>query len=87
MLASMRTTVRLDDGLMTEVKRYAFRHRKTLTAVIEEALRETLGRPEPPRRAKRVKLTTCDGLGPRPGLDLDDTAALMDHLDGSDASA
>ena len=38
----MRTTIRMDDHLLSEVKQFAARTGKTLTAVIEEAVRETL---------------------------------------------
>ena len=38
----MRTTINLDQGLLTEAKVLAQRTGKTLTAVIEEALRERL---------------------------------------------
>ena len=81
----MRTTVRLDDGLMAEVKQYAITHQKTMTTVIEEALRETLARPKTLRRFKPVQLTTVKGWGLLPGIDLDDTASLLDKLDETDA--
>lgn len=83
----MRTTVRLDDGLMGDLREYAAKHGKTLTAVIEESLRETLSRSRkksPP--AKRIRLTTVAGGRLLPGVDLDDTASLLDRLDESDAA-
>lgn len=40
----MRTTIRLDDALLLEVKREAAETGMTLTAVIEESLRERLAR-------------------------------------------
>lgn len=40
----MRTTIRLDDELLREAKRLAAETNQTLTAVIEEALRERLAR-------------------------------------------
>lgn len=82
MLICMRTTVRLDDGLLLEVKRYALKRHKTLTAVIEEALRETLVHEKVRRRTAPVKLTTFKGKGILPGIDLDDSAALLDALEG-----
>jgi predicted transcriptional regulator len=42
----MRTTVRLDDALTKGVKKYAAERSLTLTAVIEEALKEKLARQE-----------------------------------------
>ena len=83
----MRTTVRLDDGLMAEVKRYAAEHKKTVTAVIEEALRETVSRKKTMPPARPVRLTTVGGQGPLSGVDLDDTASLLDLMDQSDATS
>ena len=73
----MRTTIRLDDQLFKSAKRFAHDTGKSLTAVIEDALRQVLSRKtlKPPR--KPVKLTTASGLGVRPGVDLDDSAALL----------
>ena len=44
--SSMRTTVRLPDDLMKAVKRHAAETGRTLTAVIEDALRAALARSE-----------------------------------------
>jgi hypothetical protein len=74
----MRTTVRLDDRVLAEAKKYAAQTGRTLTSVLEDALRETLARRS--ARAKEirpVRLRTVEGDGVRPGVDLDDTAALL----------
>lgn len=83
----MRTTVRLDENLMREVKQYAASEGKTLTAVIEQALRETIARR--PRRVKAAatRVTTVKGKGLRPGVDLDDSAALLELMDRSRGSS
>lgn len=74
----MRTTVRLDDRLLREAKQYAAHHGRTLTAVLEDALRLFLSR-APERRPRRpFTLKTFKGNGLRPGVDLDDSAALWD---------
>jgi plasmid stability protein len=73
----MRTTLRLDDDLMAEVKLRAARTGKTLTAVIEDALRESLARQKQSSDRKPVKLITVSGNGLQPGVDLDDSAALL----------
>ena len=86
MLRCMRTTVRLNDGLLAEVKKYATTRRKTFTAVIEEALRETLARQKTYHSAKSVKLTTVKGKGLCQGIDLDDSASLLDMMDARDPS-
>jgi hypothetical protein len=78
----MRTTVRLDEGLMADVKRLAVESGRTLTAVIEASLRETLTRQAKPKRRGRVRLPTFRGDGVRSGVSLDNMAALLDLMDG-----
>ena len=83
----MRTTVRLDDHLLRQAKALAAHTGRTLTAVIADALRETLARQRSPGRQPRVKLPTFKGKGLRPGVDLDDSAGLLEIMDGSRDSA
>jgi hypothetical protein len=78
----MRTTVRLDDDLLRQAKALAARTGRTLTAVIEDGLRETLARHRRRQERPAVALPTFKGKGLRPGVDLDDTAGLFDILDG-----
>lgn len=77
----MRTTVRLDDRLLTEVKKYAAETGRTLTSVLEDALRETLARRQRQVRRRVVRLKTVAGDGLQPGVDLDDTASLLDLME------
>ena len=77
----MRTTFRLDDHLLKEAKQLAARTGRTLTAVIEDALREMLARARKRRERATVKLPTFRGDGLRPGVDLDDSASLFDIMD------
>jgi hypothetical protein len=81
----MRTTIRIDDQLLGEAKQLAVRTGRTLTAVVEDALREVLNRQRRPGR-RTIELTTFGGNGLRPGVDLDDSAALMDLMDRADAA-
>ncbi|MEN8132522.1 MAG: type II toxin-antitoxin system VapB family antitoxin [Pseudomonadota bacterium] len=82
----MRTTIRLDEHLFEQVKQYALSRGKTFTAVVEDALREKLmGRNIPNHRA-RVRLKTVDGNGVRRGIDLDDSASLLDAMERPDAA-
>ena len=53
----------------------------TLTAIIEESLRARLARTTAEPRT-RVRLTTAGRGGLRPGIDLDDSASLLDVMDG-----
>jgi hypothetical protein len=77
----MRTTIRLDDDLLREAKRHAAATGRTLTAVVEDALREALGRRRQPGSRPRLRLRTAGGSGTQPGVDLDDSAALLDLMD------
>ena len=81
----MRTTVRLDDDLLRQAKRAAHEAGQTLTALLEESLRERLARHPKGKRRRRVKLVTFKGSGVQPGVDLDDSAALLDLMDEFDA--
>ena len=80
----MRTTIRIDEQLLREAKQLAARSGKSLTAIIENALRESLTRQRSAIQRKPVRLMTFDGRGLRPGVDLDDSADLLDVMDSSD---
>jgi hypothetical protein len=77
----MRTTLNIEDDLMIRAKVRAAEERTTLTAIIEDALREKLvGRPRAPR--ERIVLPTWDGGG-FPDVDIDWTSneAVLDFID------
>ena len=77
----MRTTVRLDERLIAEAKKHAADTGRTLNALLEDALRESLARRSMPSKRKRVRLRTVKGDGVRPGVDLDDSAALLSAME------
>ena len=77
----MRTTIRLDDGLLDEARRAAAEHGTTLTAIIEESLRERLARRRAATRTQYTRLPTAGEGGTLPGVDLDDSASLLDVMD------
>jgi hypothetical protein len=83
----MRTTIRLDDQLLKSAKRLAHDTGTSLTAVIENALRQILSRRAIKRPRSPVKLTTASGRGVRPGVDLDDSSALLDVMEQSQGSS
>jgi hypothetical protein len=83
----MRTTIRLDEQLFETVKQYALSHGKTFTAVVEDALREKMMRRAVSSRRPRVTLKTVGGKGVRTGIDLDDSASLLDAMEKMDDSA
>jgi hypothetical protein len=77
----MRTTLRLDDQILREAKKIAAESGRTLAAVIEDLLRESLGRRRSPQKAPQVRLPTFPGRGLQPGVDLDSSAELLDLLE------
>lgn len=77
----MRTTIRLDDQLLAAVKQAAARSGRTLTAVIEDALRQALADAKRSKKGAPARLSTFRGEGLQPGVDLDDTAALLGLMD------
>jgi plasmid stability protein len=82
MFIRMRTTVRLDDGLMREARVYAAEHGRTLTSLVEEGIRTVLQR-QRAGRTSAVDLPVSKGQGGTlPGVDLDDTSSLLEVMDG-----
>jgi hypothetical protein len=80
----VRTTIRLDEQLLRDVKTLAAQSGRTLTAVIEDALRAALAkRPEHPG-GDAVVLPTFKGTGLQPGVDLSDNGALLDLMERGD---
>lgn len=77
----MRTTIRLDADLLARAKTLAARTGRTLTAVIEDALRAALAQGRRQPRSERIELPTFGAGGVRPGVDLDDTAALVEVME------
>jgi hypothetical protein len=85
MLLCVRTTIRLDDGLLTQAKETAARTGRTLTRVIEDALRESFARGRADRPPVAVELPTFAGSGLQDGVDLDDSAGLLDVMERNDS--
>jgi predicted transcriptional regulator len=77
----MRTTIHLPDDLLAEAKKLAADTRTTLTALMEDALREHLARRRGRRTAAPARLPTYGVGGVLPGVDLDDSAALLDLME------
>jgi hypothetical protein len=77
----MRTTVHIPDDLFAEVKKLSAESHTTVTALIEDALRQRLSRRRQKSRSKPLRLTTYGREGLQPGVDLDDSAALLDLME------
>ena len=86
MLICMRTTLILPDDVYRDVKRLAADQGRTVTSIVEEALRAALARyrDDPTAAARRtpyqVHPTGTGGL--QPGVDLTDAAALLELMEG-----
>ena len=81
----MRITLELDTELLAAARRIAVAAGRSLSEVVEDALRATLPRRQKSRRGSRVRLTTITGNGLRPGVDLDNSAELLDLMESLDA--
>lgn len=82
----MRTTIHLDDDVLAEARELADNTGRSLNSVIEEALREMLARQRKNAQPGPVQLTTVSGNGLLPGVQLDNSASLLDVMEGLDAS-
>ncbi len=84
----MRTTLNIDDDLLREAKELAARSRRSLRAVIEDALRECFSRFGRQADNPHVELPVSpQPPGVQPGVDLDDTASLVDLMEQDRGSA
>jgi hypothetical protein len=77
----MRTTVRIDEALLAEAKAYAARHNRSLTSVLEDALRELLSRHGERVEQTSVRLDVFFGDGLMPGVEIDSSARLHEFVD------
>ena len=77
----MRTTIRLDDDLLEKAKRHALETKRTLTDLIRDALVSTIERERGRTSPRVVRLKTFRGQGLHEGVDLDDSAALLDRME------
>ena len=78
----MRTTIRMNDRILREAKITAAKEGISLTAFIERAVEEKLcdssiGDAD----STDFKLITFRGKGTCPGVDLDDSASLLDVIE------
>jgi hypothetical protein len=77
----MRTTLDLDDLVLRRAKKLAAEEGKTLTAIVEEALRERLV--PRARRGRKFKLRLLTRKGRLiPGINLADRDLLYERMDG-----
>lgn len=82
----MRTTLRIDDQILRRAKKIAAEEGRTLASVIDELLREALARRGRRRAGTPAALPTYRGRGLRAGVDLDDSAGLLEWMEGGGAA-
>jgi hypothetical protein len=80
-MASVRTTIRIDDELYRAVKERAARAGRTIAAVLEDAVRVGLNEPPPDRPRRRYAVVPRGQGGLRPGVDLASNAAVLEAMD------
>jgi len=73
----MQTTIQLDETLLDQATKLAQAKGRGLSHLIEEALRDKIAPTPPVARQPFLRLTTVGGQGVRPGVDLNDSAALL----------
>ena len=79
----MRTTISIDDHLLDQAKKLAMDSNMSLSALLEHALKEMIYRRQSPTKRKDVKLVTYKGKGLQKGVDLDNSAATLDLMEGN----
>ena len=79
----LRTTVRLEESLLERAKAEGARQNKTVTALIEEGLHLVLKSAQKPVKRRKVVLPVSTRTGGTwPGVDISNSAELLDILDG-----
>lgn len=78
----MKTTLNLNDLLLTRAKRCAARDGITLTRFVEDALRARLAEDDRPNPPFELELVTVCGLAP-PSVDISDRDGLHGVMDGT----
>ena len=79
----MRTTVNIDNELLTQARQRAAREGRTVSAFIEDALRSYLAKVKARAApSRREPVITFRGNGLRPGVTLESASELLDTMDG-----
>jgi hypothetical protein len=79
----MRTTIRINDDLLTRAKKRAADEGRTLTSLVEDGLVLILAEPNKSRR-KRIELPVSKASGGvLPGVDLNRSSDLQEFMNAS----
>ena len=82
----MRTTLTIDAQVLAEFKKRAAETHRTISGLIEDALREHLSRERDQAATKPLDFPIVGGGGFAPGVDLSSNAARADFVDRADAT-
>ncbi len=77
----MRTTLTIDSRVLAEFKKRAAETHRTLSGLIEDALREHLSRGRDQAATRPLDFPIVGGGGVAPGVDLSSNTALAGYLD------
>jgi hypothetical protein len=77
----MKITLRLDKGLLDEARALAAASGRTLDEFTADALVEVLARRRAAAKREPIVLVTAGGDGLMPGVDINNSAALLDILE------
>ena len=77
----MQMTIQIDDGLLAQATKLARENGCDLSRLIEDTRRDKMAPHSPAAPPTHIRLTTVDGAGVRPGVDLNHTAALLGLMD------
>ena len=78
----MRTTLSIHDTLLHKAKEVATRRNVSVGELVEEGLRVTLAARPKARRGAVRPLQTFRGEGVQPGVDLTNSASLLEAMEG-----
>lgn len=79
--AQMRTTIDVDTHLLAEAKQRAALQHRSLSDVVNDALRTVFSDAPAQRTKTRIQLPVDGGSGLMPGVDLDDRHAILELLE------
>ena len=77
----MLTTIQLDEALLDQATKLAQSNGCDLSHLIEETLREKIAPKPPVARQAFFRLTNVGGQGVRPGIDLNNSTALLAQME------
>ena len=77
----MRTTIRLNDELLIETKKHASETHRTVTQVIHDAVVALLERERGAKSPRKVKLPLFKGDGVYKGININNSASLLEKME------